>query len=74
MNFIILGQVAAFTFISIVTFFFVFKRAKAVYRNINLGKSVDVSGHFATRFKNMVLIALGQKKCSKIHCLPLCTW
>lgn len=65
MNFIILGQVAAFTFISIVTFFFVFKRAKAVYRNINLGKSVDVSGHVATRFKNMVLIALGQKKMFK---------
>ena len=65
MNIILFAQIVVFTFITIVTFFFFFKRSKAVYRNIMLGKSANISGSKVARIKNMLLIAFGQKKMFK---------
>jgi len=45
--------------------FFFFKKAKEIYRNINLGKSENLNDNPGVRFKNMVLLALGQKKMFK---------
>jgi heterodisulfide reductase subunit C len=42
--------------------YFIFKSIKRIYRNINLGKDVDLSGNKPERLKKMLLIALGQKK------------
>ena len=38
------------------------KKAKQIYRNINLGRAEDLSGNPAERWKNLLLLALGQKK------------
>ena len=42
-----------------------FKKATAIRRNILLGKEADYSGNTAARWKNLVLLALGQKKMFK---------
>ena len=65
MNPFILGQITLFTFITIVSFFFVYKRAKAIYRNIKLGRKEIISDRKGIRFKNMLLIAFGQQKMFK---------
>jgi len=47
------------------TGFFAFKRYGAVKRNIFLGKEQDISDNKAERWKNVFLVALGQKKMFK---------
>ncbi len=37
-------------------------KAKQIYRNINLGRDEDISDSPSERWKNMILLALGQKK------------
>ena len=44
---------------------FFFKKAAAIRRNILLGKEADYSGNTAARWKNLLLLALGQKKMFK---------
>ncbi|MEO6637216.1 MAG: (Fe-S)-binding protein [Ginsengibacter sp.] len=38
------------------------KKANQIYRNINLGRDEDFSGNRGERWKNVLLLALGQKK------------
>ncbi len=38
------------------------KKAKEIYRNINLGRNEDLSDNSGERWKNLLLLALGQKK------------
>src|SRR5664279_5143306 len=38
------------------------KKAKEIYSNINLGHDEDLSGNPGKRWKNVLLLALGQKK------------
>jgi heterodisulfide reductase subunit C len=38
------------------------KKAKEIYRNINLGRDEDFSDNKSERWKNVLLLALGQKK------------
>src|SRR6476659_8116525 len=38
------------------------KKATEIYRNINLGRDEDISGKQGERWKNVLLLALGQKK------------
>ncbi|WP_340063233.1 (Fe-S)-binding protein [Ascidiimonas aurantiaca] len=38
------------------------RNVKKLIRNIKLGKDIDVSGHRSERWKNMIMIALGQQK------------
>lgn len=45
--------------------FLVFKRAKFITRNIQLGKELKRTDNANERWKNMVLVALGQKKMFK---------
>ena len=42
-----------------------FKKATAIRRNILLGKQADYTGNTAARWKNLLLLALGQKKMFK---------
>ncbi len=37
-------------------------KAKQIYRNINLGRDEDISANRAERWRNVLLLALGQKK------------
>ncbi len=54
--FILLMAAAIFLFV---------KKAKEIARNINLGRDEDISDNKDQRWKNMVLLALGQKKMFK---------
>ncbi len=54
-----------FTILVLVVFGFSFKKYKAIYRNIRLGKPEDISGDNTWRWKNVFLIAFGQKKMFK---------
>jgi heterodisulfide reductase subunit C len=38
------------------------KKTKEIYRNIKLGRDEDISGNAGERWKNLLLLALGQKK------------
>ena len=38
------------------------KNLKAIIRNINLGKDIDISDHKPERWKKMILVAIGQSK------------
>jgi heterodisulfide reductase subunit C len=38
------------------------KKVKEIYSNINLGRAEDLSGNAGERWKNVLLLALGQKK------------
>ena len=38
------------------------KKAREIYANINLGRDEDLSGNSRQRWKNVLLLALGQKK------------
>ncbi len=54
--FIILAGVASFLFA---------KKVKEISRNINLGRDEDLTDNSSQRWKNMMLLALGQKKMFK---------
>lgn len=45
--------------------FLIFKRIKLIAQGIQLGKPLDASDHKPERLKNMLLVALGQKKMFK---------
>lgn len=55
----------AFLVIAGIFGFFIFKRIRQISKNIKMGKSVDLSGNKSERWKNMFLIAFGQKKMFK---------
>lgn len=55
----------AFLVIAGIFGYFIFGRIRQISRNIKLGKSVDLSGNKGDRWRNMLLIAFGQKKMFK---------
>jgi len=57
-------QVLFVVLAGLATWFF-FKKATAIRRNILLGKQADYTGNTAARWKNLLLLALGQKKMFK---------
>lgn len=58
------GQII-FAVIAAVTFYVAYRKYSAVYRNIRLGKPEETEGNMAERWKNMLLVAFGQKKMFK---------
>jgi len=59
-------QIALFILLSGVSFFLFYKQAKMIYDNIMLGRKQQVHNDPAWGFKQMLLIAFGQKKMFKI--------
>ncbi|MFK7951632.1 MAG: 4Fe-4S dicluster domain-containing protein [Ekhidna sp.] len=55
----------AFLVIAGIFGYFIFGRIRQISKNIKLGKPVDLSGNKGERWKNMLLIAFGQKKMFK---------
>ncbi|MBK6546576.1 MAG: (Fe-S)-binding protein [Saprospiraceae bacterium] len=55
-------QTIAFIIISFLAFSFAYKKYKAIYQAITLGKRQSQIGQFSLRLKNMLLFALGQRK------------
>ncbi len=45
--------------------FLIYRRISRISKNIQLGKSIDLSGHMSARFKTLFLVAFGQKKMFK---------
>lgn len=54
-----------FILLSAVVFFVAFKQFGAIVKNIKLGKDEEISGDTSWRWKNVFLIAFGQKKMFK---------
>lgn len=54
-----------FIIITAVAAFFAYKQYSKIYRNITLGKAMEMEGSPAERWKNVLLIAFGQKKMFK---------
>jgi ferredoxin len=48
-----------------VAIYFIYKRASSISKNIKLGKAIDRSDRPDERFKNLLLVAFGQKKMFK---------
>lgn len=59
-----IGQIA-FTLLVVITFGIGYKKYSQLRRNILLGRDEDISGDSGARFKNLLLIAFGQKKMFK---------
>ena len=59
-----IGQII-FTLVVVVAFSIAARNYKKVFRNIHLGKDEDISGDEGKRWKNLLLIAFGQKKMFK---------
>ena len=59
-----IGQIA-FLLISGIVFYIAFGRYRRIYRNIQLGKKTELTGTASERWKNVLLIAFGQKKMFK---------
>ena len=57
-----LAQQILFILISGVSIFFFSKKVKEIIRNINIGRAEDISDNKPQRWRNLVLLALGQKK------------
>ena len=57
-----LFQQIAFIFLVAFAIFLFWRKVKEIKADINLGKEKDMSDHKAERWKNMLLLALGQKK------------
>ncbi len=55
-------QPLIFAIVTLTVFFLAFKKYRVIYANINLGKDEKIAGDSGTRFKNMMLLAFGQKK------------
>lgn len=60
----LIQQILFILLVAAAIFLFV-KKAKEITRNINLGRDEDISDNKDQRWKNMVLLALGQKKMFK---------
>jgi heterodisulfide reductase subunit C len=58
-------QSIIFILVSVVAFGYAFVQFRQVYRNIQLGKEEAVEGPIGDRWKNMLLVAMGQKKMFK---------
>jgi len=58
-------QQILFILISLVGFYFAFKNFSKIRRNILLGKEKEISGDTERRWKNVILVAFGQKKMFK---------
>ncbi|MGB1217974.1 MAG: Fe-S oxidoreductase, partial [Saprospiraceae bacterium] len=58
-------QQIIFVILCLIVFKLAFDRYNRIYKNINLGKDYDTTGHDGTRMKNMLLVAFGQKKMFK---------
>ena len=54
-----------FIALTLVTFFFAYRQFGFVVQNIRLGKDESVNGDVAWRWKNVFLVAFGQKKMFK---------
>ena len=59
-----LGQII-FLAITLLVFYKAYKGFYRIYRNIKLGKQEVISGDESSRLKNMIFVALGQKKMFK---------
>lgn len=59
-----IGQIA-FIVVFLLTFGLAAKKYREIIRNIRLGKDEDLSDNKGERFKNMMLVAFGQKKMFK---------
>ena len=57
-----LAQQILFILLSTVSIWFFTKKVKEIFRNIKLGRNEDISGNKAQRWKNLLLLAFGQKK------------
>ena len=57
----IIQQILFILLVSTAIFLFS-KKVKQIYRNINLGRDENLSGNAGERWKNVLLLALGQKK------------
>ena len=55
----------AFILLLVLSAYFAVKQFSFIVRNIRLGKDYKVTGNVMTRWKNVILIALGQKKMFK---------
>jgi ferredoxin len=55
----------AFIIVLGLAIYFIYKRASSISKNIKLGKDVDRSDRPDERFKNLLLVAFGQKKMFK---------
>ena len=55
-------QQVLFILVSLTAIFLFVKKAKEIRRNILLGQDKDLTDHKGERWKNMLLLALGQKK------------
>ncbi|MEZ4978401.1 MAG: (Fe-S)-binding protein [Chitinophagales bacterium] len=58
-------QIIIFFIVNGVVFYFGYKKFSQIYKNINLGKDKKIEGDSSQRIKNVLLIALGQKKMFK---------
>src|SRR5688572_27634243 len=58
-------QQTAFIVVLAVAAYFIFRRASGITRNIRLGKDIKTDDRQNERFRNMVLVAFGQKKMFK---------
>ena len=59
-----LGQII-FLAITLLVFYKAYKGFYRIYRNIKLGKQEEIVGDESSRLKNMIFVALGQKKMFK---------
>lgn len=57
-----IAQQILFVLISAVAIFFFSKKVKEIARNIKLGRDEDISDNTSQRWRNVMLLALGQKK------------
>ncbi len=54
-----------FTIVALATFYWAYLQYSRLYRNIHLGRDEEISGNEAQRWKNLLLVAFGQKKMFK---------
>ncbi|MEO7120589.1 MAG: Fe-S oxidoreductase, partial [Ginsengibacter sp.] len=57
-----LTQQILFILLTVVAIIVFAKKCKEIYGNINLGKDENLSDNAGKRWKNVLLLALGQKK------------
>ena len=60
-----MAEQIAFVIVLLTAGYFLFKRIQFIRKNIQLGKKVDISAEPAKRFRNLLLVAFGQKKMFK---------
>lgn len=58
-------QQILFLFITLFAFWYAYKQYARIWQNIKLGKDVELKGDKSKRWRNVILIALGQKKMFK---------